>query len=83
MEAVAKFQVDFSWGVPVISAEGQAVVVFDAAIGYVQGCDGGSETFAEIFAEREIEGGVLRQVISRIGRARECVGETGAVINIG
>ena len=35
MKAVAEFYVDFARVVPVISAEGEAVVKLDAAIGYV------------------------------------------------
>jgi hypothetical protein len=35
VEAIAKLDVDFTRVVPVISAEGEAVVILDAAVGYV------------------------------------------------
>jgi hypothetical protein len=39
VEAVAEFYEDFSWVVPVESAEGGAVVEFNAAVGNVEGAD--------------------------------------------
>ena len=38
---------------------------------------------SEIFAERQIDGGVLRQIVSEIRRAGESIAEARAVVNIG
>jgi hypothetical protein len=51
VKPVAEFCINLAREVPVESAEGQAVVVLDAAIGYVERGEGCSETFTEIFAE--------------------------------
>src|SRR5580692_2549444 len=51
VEAVAELCINLAWEIPVESAEGQAVVVFDAAIGYVERGERCGEVFAEIFAE--------------------------------
>ena len=74
VEAIAEFDVDFARIVPVESAESEAVVVLDAAVGYVQRGERGGESLAEVFAQREIEGGVLRQIIARdrAGRGKRC-----------
>ena len=65
------------------SAEGYAVVEFDAAVGYVERVDRGGEAFAEIFAQGQIECGVLREIVAGIGLAGKCVGEAGAVVDVG
>ncbi len=83
MEAVADFYVDFARVVPVEAAEGEAIVVLDAAIGNIQRGEGSGEALAEIFAERKIEGGVLRQIVAGIGLAGERVAEPRAVVNVG
>src|SRR5580704_2082646 len=83
VEAIAKFDVDFAWVVPVEAAEGDAVIEFHAAICDVYRVQGSGEALAEIFAKRKIEGGVLRQIVAGIGLGGECVAESGAVVNIG
>src|SRR5271169_5915019 len=68
VEPVSHLHIDFARQVPVISAEGQAVIFLDAVVGYVERGQGRGEAFAEILPERKIEGGVLRQIrLSRIG----------------
>src|ERR1017187_8504339 len=83
MEAIAKFYINLSRIVPVETAEGDAVVEFDAAVGEVDGVQRSGEALAEIFAERKIEGGVLRQIGAGIRLAGKGIAETGSVINVG
>ena len=74
MKAVAEFDVDLSRIVPVEAAESQAIVELDAAVGHVKGIQRSGETLPEILSQREIEGGVLRQMVARIGlrRGKRC-----------
>src|SRR5450631_2547207 len=83
VEMVAEFYIDFARIVPVESAKRHAIVQFDAAVRYVDGVHGGGESLAEIFAERHIERGVLRQVRSGVGLTGKGIGETGTVVNVG
>jgi hypothetical protein len=55
VEAIAKFDVEFARVVPVEAAEGEAIVILDAAIRNVQRGQRRGEAFAEILAERKIE----------------------------
>src|ERR1700680_4664771 len=82
MEAVAELDVDFARIVPVEAAEGDAVVEFDATVGYVHGVYRSCEALAEIFAQSEIECRVRGQIGAGIGRARKRVGEAGTVVNV-
>jgi hypothetical protein len=50
MEAVAELDVDFARIIPVEAAEGDAVVEFDAAVGYVHGVNGSGEALADVSA---------------------------------
>src|SRR6266567_569763 len=83
METVAEFDVQFAGIVPVETAEGVAVVEFDAAIGYIDGVYGRRESFAEVLAQGHVKRGVLGQVVSRVRFAGKGVGETGTVVNVG
>ena len=83
MEPVAKFNVHFTGVIPVKSAKGEAIVEFDATVGYVQGVERSGNIFAEFFAQGEIECGVLRQIGAGVGLSGERVGEAGAVVNVG
>src|SRR6202034_4914351 len=83
VKAIAQFDINFARVVPVISAEGEAVVVLGAAVGDIQRSERCGETLAEILADCKIEGGVLRQIISRVWGAGKSVGEAGAVVNVG
>ncbi len=83
MEAIAEFDVDFARVVPVESSEGNAVIEFDTAVGYVHGVQRSGKALAEIFADGKIEGGVLRQIGAGIRLAWESVAEAGAVVDVG
>src|ERR1700740_1535236 len=65
------------------AAESDAVIKFDAAIGDVDGVQRRGKAFAEIFAERKIESRVPGQISAGIRLTGKCIGESGAVINIG
>ena len=64
------------------SAEGKAVVILDAAIRHVQRGKRGGEALAKVFAECEIESGVLRQVIAGIRLAGKSIAEAGSVVDV-
>ena len=83
VEPEAHLDKDLARVIPVEAAEGLTVVKFHAAVGNVQGIQRCRDTLAEVLAHREIEGGVLRQMVSGIGLALKSVAETGAVIHIG
>jgi len=51
VEAVAKFDENLSRVVPVESAEGDAVIDFRAAVGYVDGIQGSRKLLSKIFAK--------------------------------
>src|SRR5689334_13866704 len=82
MEPISNLRIDLSRIVPVETAECQAVVQLDAPVGNIKGGHGRGKPFAEILAQREIEGGVSRQIISGVRLAGKAVGETGAVVNV-
>ena len=46
------------------AAKGYAIIQLDAAIGYVKRVDRRRDSLPKVLSEREIEGRVLRQVIS-------------------
>src|SRR5690349_10408854 len=50
MEPIAEFYIDFAWSVPVESAEGDAVVEFDPAVGHIHRIQRGGKIFGEVFA---------------------------------
>src|SRR5260370_27746849 len=60
------------------AAEGEAVVEQDAAVGDVDGLQVDGKFVAELFAERNVEGGVRLQVTWW----RTAVGESGRVIDV-
>ena len=75
MEAITKFNINLAGVVPVESAEGDAVVEFDAAVGDVDGVKRGGKALAKILAERKIEGGMPRQIGAGIRLSRKGVAE--------
>ena len=85
MESPAKLGVDFARVVEMKSSKGQTVVQQNAAIRHVQRSKRNGIHLRKILADGNIECGVLRQIVSRIGCAgRRCaIGEAGAVIHIG
>ena len=83
VKAVAEFDVDFAGIVPMESAEGDAVVEFDAAVGDVQRVQRRGEAFAEIFAQRQIKRSVPRQMVAGIRLAGESVAEARAIVQVG
>src|SRR5271166_1357570 len=83
MEAIAKLGVDFAWIVPMKSAEGDAIVQFHAAVGDIEAVQRNRVSFAEVFAERQIETGVLRQIVAAIRLAGKRVAEAGTIIDVG
>ena len=83
MEAVAEFCINLARVVPVEAAEGYAVVELEAAIGYVHGVHRRGEALAEIFSQRQIERGVLWQVVAGIRLSGKGVGESRAVVDVG
>ena len=82
MKAVSQFDEKFARIVPVETAEGLAIVEIHPAIGHVQGMHRCGESVAEILPEGKIEGCVLRQVVPGIRRAKKCVAEAGAVVDV-
>src|SRR5882757_5732224 len=82
VEPISQLHVDFPWIVPVETAESLAVVEIHAPVGHVQRIYRYGEMLAKVFAEREIERGVSRQVISWIRLIREGVTEAGAVVHV-
>src|ERR1035438_5035168 len=83
MEAIAKFDVNFPWIVPVESAEGNAVIEFYAPVGNVDGIQRSGKALAKIFSEGKIESCMLRQVIPGIRLSGKCIGETRPIVNVG
>lgn len=84
MKAIAELDVDLPGIVEVKSSERQAVVQQDAAIGHIQR---GQRhlvflALAEAFPQRQVKGGVLRQVIARILRVRRSIRESRAVVDV-
>ena len=65
------------------TAESEAVIEQDAAVGDVEAgeCDG--VLFEEIFAEGQIPGSVARQISAGILRVGISIGESGAVVDVG
>src|ERR1700722_5056900 len=82
VEAIAEFGVNFPGLVPVESAEGDTIIQFHAAVGYIQPVQRNGVLFPEIFAHRQIESGVSGQISPRIRLAGKGVAETGTIINI-
>ena len=64
------------------AAEGEAIVILHAAVGDVQRVQRGRDSFAEILAEREIERGVLGQIVAGIRLVRKGVAESRTVIDV-
>ena len=83
MESIAELDINLPGVVPVEATEGLAVVEIHSAVGHIQGIQRCGEAFAEVFAEREIERGVLRQVVSWIGLPRKGIAEARAVVDVG
>src|SRR5579872_8822 len=83
VKSIAKFHKHLSWIIPVEASEGDAVVEFDAAVGDIEGAERGGEALAEIFAQGQIESGVLREIVSGIGLSGKGVGESRSVIDVG
>jgi hypothetical protein len=83
MESVAQFGINLPRVVPVETSEGLAVVEVHAAVGYVQGIQRCGDALAEVLANRNVERGVLRQMVAGIGLVNECVTEAGAIIDVG
>src|SRR5882757_2613093 len=75
VEPISQLHGDFPWIVPVETAESLAVVEVYAAVGHVQRIYRCGEMLAKVFAERKVERGVPRQVISRIRLILEGVTE--------
>src|SRR5450631_3255086 len=65
------------------AAKRLAVVEVHPAVGHIQGIQRCRKAITEVFANREIERGVLWQMVSRIGLAGESVTEAGTVIDVG
>ena len=79
----SKFDKQFARVIPVETAEGLAIVKIHSTVSHVQCIQRRRHALAEIFAYREIEGGVLRQMALRIRLTDESVTEARAVINVG
>ena len=82
MKTVANFNVDFTGIIPVESAEGDAVIEFNAAVGNVDGIQRSRKALAEIFAQREIESCVLRQIVAGVRLAGKRVTEAGTIVDV-
>src|SRR5580700_5421915 len=80
MEAVANLRVDFARVQVMGSAEGEAVVEQDAAVGDVDALQVDGESFAETFAERKVESSVGLEMIAR--DIRVAVGESRSVVDV-
>ncbi len=82
MEPVAQLDKDFARVVPMESAKGLTIVEIHAPVDHVQSIERCGKALAEVFANREIERGVLRQMVSRIRLADESIAEAGTVIKV-
>ena len=82
MKPIAELRVDCARIVPVKSAKRQTVVQLHATISHIQRGYGDGVSLHEGFPEREIERGVLRQIVPGILRVRNPVREPRAVVHI-
>jgi hypothetical protein len=80
MKTVANLDVDFARVQVVSSAEGEAVVEQDAAVGDIDGLQVYGEFVAKLFAERKVKGGVRLEMIA--GDTRIAVGESRRVVDV-
>ena len=83
MESIAELDINLPWVVPVEATESLAVVEIHPAVGHIQGIQRRGKALTEVFANREIERGVLRQVVPRIWLPRKGIAEASAVVDIG
>jgi len=82
LESIAKLYVHLPRVVPVKTAEGLAVVEFNSAVGHVEGVQRRGQALTEVLSKREIERGVLRQVVSRIRLSGKGIAEARAVVDV-
>src|SRR6266849_2143564 len=78
VETIAQLHEDFARIEEVGAAKGKTVVKQDAAVGDIDALHVDGESLAELFAEREVEGGVRQQVAWR----RTAIGKAGSVIDV-
>src|SRR6202521_5457946 len=79
VKSVAQFDIDLARVVPMEPSERLAVLEVHAAVGHVQGIQRRGDALSEVLANRKVERGVLRQVVTGIGLVNECVTEAGAI----
>jgi len=82
VEAVAELEEDFARVEEMRAAKSEAVVEEHAAVRDVDGLDTGGKTVTETLAQRQIEGGMARQMV---GAARDCTAdsEAGGIVDVG
>ena len=82
MESIAELDINLPGLVPMEATEGLAVVQIHTAVSGVQRIQRRGESLAEILADREIKGCVLRQMVPRIWLSRKSIAETRAVVHV-
>ena len=68
METIAQLDEDFARVEVVRAAEGETVVEQHAAVSNIHGLQIDGKALTEVFAERQIKGGVRLEMVSRICR---------------
>src|ERR1700730_12762260 len=83
MESIAELDVNLPWVVPLETTETLAVIEIHEAVAYIQSIHRCGKALAEVFANREIKRGVLRQVVPRIWLPWKGIAEARAVVDVG
>ena len=83
VEPEAHLDKDLPGIVPMETSKRGAVIEFDPPVGDVDCIQRSGDAFAEVLAERQIEGGVSGKIAAGIRRIRERIAEPRTIVNVG